>query len=161
MASRVEFERQKLVDAVRRGGRAALLKFGAFVRQTAKRLIRPAPKVDLLTGLRLGRGRRRKGQQVRDAIAPPGSPPYAHLGAIGRAIFFAVQAEGEPNVVIGPVLSRHAEGLGPLEKGGQGTIYNPGGRSRSGFFRAHPFMRPALEAELDKAPEQFRDCVRE
>ena len=72
------FNTKAIRNHVDRATRKVLSKFGAFVRQTAKRSIRK-----------------------RKSASPPGSPPSSHIGLLKRFIWFGY----EPNkrsVVIGP-----------------------------------------------------------
>lgn len=74
---RPSFNASALNGYVDRIKRRALFQFGGFVRQTARRSIRPAP-----------------------GPSDPGRPPHSHGGQLRNNIFFHV--EGDANVVIGP-----------------------------------------------------------
>lgn len=133
------FTAANVIASVDKTTRRALSMFGAFVRTTAKQSIK-----------------RRK--QASD----PGSPPSAHLGLIGRFLYFAL-ASGNRSVVIGPALlnsSYSSEGsLGALERGGDTTLFYRAWVTRSGqarierkqrtiHIKARPFMQPAFDKEL-------------
>lgn len=132
------FDRKAVTDAVDRAERSKLSKAGAFVRRTMKSSIRK-----------------------RRGVSDPGNPPSSHSGEVNRLIFFAYdQSRGE--VVIGPLLFRtriRSAGTGAelLEFGG--IARRPGSR-RVSFYRARPFARPALEKELPRFPELWKDAVR-
>lgn len=91
------FDRKAVTDAIDRATKAALSKFGAFVRQRAKTSIRK-----------------------RKAISAPGSPPSSHEGSLKRLIYFGYDAVRQ-SVVIGPVpKTGGAEAPALLEYGGTG-----------------------------------------
>lgn len=97
------FDRAAVKGAVDKGTRAALSKFGAFVRTRARSSIKK-----------------------RKAPAPPGSPPSSHTGALKKIFFGYDQARA--SVVIGPVLAASQNGTPErLETGGafKGKRYAP------------------------------------
>ncbi|NLF29322.1 MAG: hypothetical protein GX591_00375 [Planctomycetes bacterium] len=117
--------------------RKVLSKFGAFVRQTAKRSIRN-----------------------RKTASPPGSPPSSHTGLLRRFIWFGYEP-GKRSVVIGPAkLSQKGRGEAPslLEYGGSTTLKR-GGKRRRTRIRARPFMGPAFEKERTKLSALWRDSI--
>src|SRR5262249_47529030 len=149
------------------GKRRALSKFGAFVRTRARSSIR-----------------------TRKKASKPGSPPSSHTGLLKRFIFFgfdpvaqsvvigpvlAGPKSGAPETLeySGPVQIRQAVPL--LRRAAssaqakayrqlvrEGRIVPPSRefRTRTVFVRARPFMHPAFEAELPKAPQMFKDQIR-
>ena len=135
------FDKQAVRDKVDAGTRRVLSKFGAFVRQTARRSIRP-----------------------RKRTSRPGQPPSSHTGLLKKFIFFGYDpAPG--SVVIGPVrLTQKGRGdprkTAPhlLEYGGTTTLQRNGKRQRA-TFRGRPFMGPAFEKEQPKLPAMWRDPV--
>ena len=129
------FDRPKVQRSMDRATLRAVSRFGAFVRQRAKTSIRK-----------------------RKAISSPGQPPSSHLGLI-RQIFFAAEAQG--NVVIGPMLLRRQSptALASLEHGGQSLIMRQG-KPMEVMIRPRPFMRPAFDAELSKAPKLWENQLR-
>lgn len=91
------FDRKAVIDAADRATKAALSKFGAFVRRRAQTSIKK-----------------------RKAVSPPGSPPSGHTGTLRRLIFFAFDP-GRKSVVIGPVLNKSGPSAPKaLEHGGAG-----------------------------------------
>ncbi|KKL21174.1 hypothetical protein LCGC14_2448070 [marine sediment metagenome] len=139
---RLSFSPRAVLDATERGTRRVLIRFGAFVRRTARQSIRKSKK-----------------------ISQPGRPPKSRIGHLKRLIFFSYDF-GPPSVVIGPALFRSTKvkqfplGLEALEYGG--SI-----RRRRRFslltkrivFKARPFMGPALEKELPKLTGLWRDSI--
>jgi hypothetical protein len=146
------------MNAADKANRRNLSKFGSYVRQRARSLIKKAPQVDVATGLRLGPGRRQKGVKTRDAISDPGAPPYGHVGYVRQFLYFAYDA-ATSSVVIGP--ERFGKGtVGALESGGTITI-GPRGRrqGRQVTLQARPFMKPAFDAELPRVSDLWKDSI--
>ena len=139
---RLSFSPRSVLDATDRATRRILMRFGSFVRRTARQSIRKSKK-----------------------ISEPGRPPKSRTGTLKRLIFFSYDF-GPPSVVIGPALFRSRKvkqfplGLEALEYGG--SI-----RRRRRFslltkrivFKARPFMGPALERELPKLSGMWRDSI--
>lgn len=147
---------KKITDAVDRANAKVQARFGANTRRTMKGSIK-----------------------YRDGTAPPGAPPYAHrsraftrrktdkkTGAtkqqhqspLRELIFFALDRPTD-GVVIGPV-AFGARGAGALERGGTITTRDrKTGGTRSRTIAAHPFARPAGEAEAAKLPDLLRKMV--
>lgn len=123
------FDADKVVKAVSQAKRKAFSKAGAYIRQRAKTSIK-----------------KKKGS------APAGNPPHAHAGQI-RLIFFAWDARAE-SVVVGPIEFTSARGpkggARLLEKGGAAEARDRRGRLKKYRYAGHPFMRPAMVAELPK-----------
>lgn len=142
------FDREKILAAVDRARVRILSKFGAFVRTRAKTSIR-----------------KRKGS------SPPAGPPYSHEGSLRRLITFGYDLSTK-SAVVGPTLINRPTGAPAiLEYGGATDISFQVFRRRSGKnvrvtksrkvkIAQRPFMHPALEAELPKFPELWRDSVR-
>ncbi len=151
------FDRQVVVDALTSVERQKLSKFGAFVRQTARRSI-----------------------IKRKSISKRGSPPSSHTGGLKRLIFFAFDPVRR-SVVIGPELFPGL-GMGPypteaLEYGGssiakqrvfiRGRRRASGGRSlRRGRvikkkikIAQRPFMGPAFEKQHKNVAQLWADSI--
>lgn len=133
------FDRKAVMGRLDRATRAALSKFGAFVRQRARTSIR-----------------RRRG------TSPPLGPPYSHVGHLRNFLFFAYDRRTE-TVVIGPaklngVVDRNA--MVALEAGGLSSTIDFEGTRRRIRVRRRPFMGPALEAEKPGLPALWRDTIR-
>lgn len=140
-------DRDQVINAVSKARRAALAKFGAFVRRTAQRSIRR------------GRG-----------SSPPGQPPTSHAGTLRRLIFFGYDQAAE-SVVVGPV--QFGEGTAPsaLEYGGESMVTTGGRglvkqgrkvreRKRLVSYKPRPFMVPALDENIPKFPGLFDNSIR-
>jgi hypothetical protein len=161
------FDRRKVKDAADRAERRNLLRFGAFVRRTAKFSIRKRKKV-----------------------SDPGDPPHSHTGILRRFIFFGL-ADNDSNVVIGPAKTNQVffdadgkpvRGTVPqvLEEGGRIRVLEVfrfgrweradlrsrrrlGGlptRLRTVKIAARPFMGPALRENLPKVDDIWRNSIR-
>ena len=142
---RMFFDRKRVVDATDRATRRVLSKFGAFVRQTAKRSIR----------------RRKRPSR-------PGQPPSSHVGLLKRRIFFGYDRDKQ-SVVIGPAPINASGGRSPygdttvpelLEEGGRVRRRESGGQTKTLHYRPRPFMGPAFEKEQPKLPAMWRNSVR-
>lgn len=138
------FDRIAVESAVDKAERRVLSRFGAFVRRRARSSIR-----------------RRK------RSARPGQPPSAHSRdktVTLKNILFAYDTQNR-SVVIGPVRLNGRRGHVPrlLEEGGQATIVRRRHR-RVETVRANyhkfPYMGPAFEKELPKAPALWRNSVK-
>jgi len=133
------FDRAKVRGAVNRAKRAVLSKAGAFIRQTARNLIR-----------------RRKG------TAPPGAPPHSHEGSLRRLIYFGYDPASD-SVVVGPVGFRNSPAPHALEFGGKTEVKS---RRRGKVVRTRvtieqrAFMGPALEKERPSLPKRWANSVR-
>jgi hypothetical protein len=126
------FDRPDVMRRVKRGKRAALSRFGAFVRRRARSSIRKRKK-----------------------ISQPLMPPSSHEGSLRKLIFFAYDSKRD-SVVIGPApLNRFTGVPRLLEEGGVRV-----GDLRPMFYRPHPYMVPALHAERSQAAPSFRNSVR-
>lgn len=154
-AKSIFFDRKAVTDALDKGTRKALSKFGSFVRTGSRSSIRKAPTADAKTGAIL-KGRRKKGLAVRQAISQPGKPPFSHTGLLKKFIFFGYDA-GQKSVVIGPTLAASQSGAPEsLEEGGVTRTR----RGRVVTIRPRPYMGPAFQAELPKAAQMFKDAIR-
>lgn len=139
--TRMFFDRKAVTSRVDKATRRVLSKFGAFVRTTARRSIRP---------------------RKRKAPSPPGQPPTSRIGLLKRFIFFGYDPQ-KRSVVIGPErLNQKGRGEAPrlLEHGGIGTVVDRTGQRVKGKYRPRPFMGPAFAKEQPKLPQMWRDSVR-
>ena len=134
------FDTALVMRKVREGTKSPLAKMGAFVRRTAKGLIRKAKKP-----------------------AKPGNPPHSHVGTLKELIYFAYDERSE-SVVIGPQIFRRARrAVGSpavphlLEFGGEATHWQSGKRVR---YRQFPYMKPSLDRNIDKFASQLAGAVR-
>lgn len=129
------FDSGKVMGQVEKKRRQALSRFGAFVRRKARSSIRKSKKSAL-----------------------PGQPPRSHKGQL-KLIFFAYDSRRR-DVVVGPIPFAAKGGSaivpGLMERGGETTIVNRRGKSRTKKYRGNPFMRPALEAESPKFAGLFK-----
>jgi hypothetical protein len=139
------FDRKAVLDRVGAGKARVLSKAGAFIRQRAKTLIRPAPK------------------SGKDRSAKPGDPPKSHVGLLRDRIFFALDQDTD-SVVIGPELlnsarkNRGTEKTVPLllETGGSATT----AQGKPANYHKFPYMQPAFDAEKDNFADLFANSVR-
>lgn len=126
------FDRKSVLAGADKATRAALSKFGAFVRTRARSSIR-----------------------TRKDVSAPGSPPSSHTGKLKAGVLFGYDAQAR-SVVIGPVAYRAGADAPRLLEDGGATVV--GGRARR--YRARPFMGPAFAAELAKAAPAFKAMIR-
>lgn len=135
---RLFFDRKSVLDATDKATRAALSRFGAFVRTRSRTSIR-----------------------TKKGISPPGSPPFSHRGTLKKGILFAYDP-GRKSVVIGPTqMGRSGDGARVLEEGGTVRLpLGPGGKAVACAFRPRPYMQPAFQAELPRAVQQFKGLIR-
>lgn len=148
------FDSAEVLRMVDKKAIAALSKFGAFVRQRAKSSIKYKKK----------------------GVSAPGKPPFAHkssgftkqktnkktgetktqsLSPLRELLFFAYDRSTK-TVVVGPVPFRgKSTAPGLLERGGVGVIRR-GNKQKKAKFRARPFMKPAMLAELPKFASFFK-----
>ena len=138
---RMFFDTKTVRSKTDKATRRVLSKFGAFVRQTAKRSIRKRKKT-----------------------SEPGKPPSSHTGLLKKFIYFGFDVVRR-SVVIGPVrLTRKGRGEAPsvLEYGGTVTMRSRrrAGKKRRAHIRPRPFMGPAMEKEKQQLPALWRDSVK-
>ncbi len=171
----VFFDDDKILDAVDKATRRNLSKFGAYVRQRARRSIRKRKKA-----------------------SAPGAPPSSHTGNLKRGIVFGYDRT-RGSVVVGPIKNRSGVAPQTLEHGGftrdlttpefrigakapvrwargkRRMIYvelaterdvetakrfwEEAGKRPAAYVPARPYMGPALDAELPRAPELWRHSV--
>ncbi len=134
MRIRSTFSPRPVMSAMDRATRRVLSRFGAFVRQTARRSIRK-----------------------RKRSARAGQPPSSHVGTLKRLIFFAYD-RGRESVVVGPTRARKGQAR-TLEEGGM-TRRRQGGRLQILRYQPHPYMKPALDNERPKLPQMWRNAVK-
>jgi hypothetical protein len=138
---RMFFDRKRVIDATDKATRRVLSKFGAFVRQTARRSI-----------------------HRRKRPSRPGQPPSSHVGLLKRRIFFGYDRE-KRSVVIGPApINQRSPYPGTtvpelLEEGGR-VRRREKGKTEVLHYKARPFMGPAYENELPKLPAMWRNSVK-
>ena len=137
---RMFFDSKTVRSKTDRATRRVLSRFGAFVRQSARRSIR-----------------KRKGR------SKAGTPPSSHVGLLKRFIFFGYDV-ARRSVVIGPLrLTKKGRGKAPqiLETGGRAMIFSPKKkrmiRSR---FQPRPYMGPAFRKEKPNLPRLWRDSIK-
>ena len=138
---RMFFDTKTVRSKTDKATRRVLSKFGAFVRQTAKRSIRKRKKT-----------------------SEPGKPPSSHTGLLKKFIYFGFDVVRR-SVVIGPVrLTQKGRGEAPsvLEYGGIVTMRprRRAGKKRRANIRPRPFMGPAMEKEKQQLPALWRDSVK-
>lgn len=136
----VFFDSTEVERALREAERKALSKFGAFVMTTARRSIRKPRKGGL--------------------PSEPGKPPRNQTGRLKNRIFFGYDL-GTRSVVIGPEGIRSAEAPPALEYGGPVVVRSrrTGGRPVRVTIEPRPYMAPAFERELPRAPDLWANAV--
>lgn len=164
-AKNLFFDRAAVTSAVDKAQQSVLSKFGAFVRQSARSLLR-----------------------TRKKPSDPGQPPSSHLGLVKQFLFFVYEPE-KKGVVIGPAqINRPSpDALAMLEHGGlasrrffvdqvsESKLTKSGRIKRKTFTRlrasqqavaqtvnypARPFMQPAFEKEKPRLPDLWRNSVK-
>lgn len=137
-AATMFFDSKRVISATDRATRKVLSKFGAFVRRTARGLIRK-----------------------RKRPSKPGQAPSSRTGLLRDNIFFGYEPN-EQTVVIGPAKLNAKKGDVPeaLESGGLVTISH--GKHRGEHFRIEPrpYIGPAYEANEPKLPDMWADSVK-
>ena len=138
LAKTMFFDRAKIKKKVDARTRKVLSKFGAFVRQTARKSIR----------------------KRKDSSAP-GKPPSSHTGTLKKFLFFGYDANRR-SVVIGPVVVSGKSGKAPpaLEHGGKVTITAGAAQGKTTTIEPRPFMKPAFDKELSGLSNLWRDSIK-
>lgn len=153
---RAELDAAAVAGAAGAQARAALTRFGAFVRRRMMSSIRYRKRRSRAgeppTAHRSDRFTREKTDKKTGATTRQASSPLREL------IAFAV-VDGGMAVIIGPMIFRASKaggGVAPraLEEGGAGVFYVRGER-KAGRWAPRPFARPAFAAELPRAPKLF------
>lgn len=121
------FDRGSVLRAVERGRRKALSRYGAYVRKIAQNSMKRSKR-----------------------SAPPGTPPYVHVGLLKRHIYFTYDAANQ-SVVIGPILIR-AGSIVP-------SLLEYSGNVGKKVYEARPYMRPAHQQGLAKLGDFLKDFV--
>lgn len=136
---RLFFSTDEVIAAVSKGTRKALARAAGFIRQVARRSMRPAPY---------------------GTHAPPGHPPYTHQGNVRRFLYFGWLKESK-TVVIGPVkLARSTDAPHTLEWSGETKVPRFWkSKRRVVKVEARPYMAPALQKSLPRIPEFWRKSV--
>lgn len=140
-AKSIPFRAGKIISATDKATRRIFMRFGAFVRRTARTSIRK-----------------------RKRISEPGRPPSSHTGLLRRLIFFAYDRV-RTSVVIGPErpANKPADVTQALEHGGVSTaLFTSDGRKRRQKvrIRARPFMQPAFDKERPGLPAMWRHSIK-
>ncbi len=155
--SKFQWDSAAVLTAADRATKRALMKFGAFTRTRA---------ITMLLRHKVGKGfgvsTKISGEQ---GTAPPGIPPYAHKGDLATRMQFDYDPI-QQSVIIGPM--KFAAKVGDdvphaLEEGGPSVLskYQSGKKVLIGItVAAHPYMKPAFNAELEKAPELWHDQMK-
>lgn len=132
--TRVTIDENTVIDIVAEDVRRVFIRFGNKVRARARNSMKPQSK-------HLVKGKSGAWREVWNNDTPDGEPPRVREGFIKHFINAAM--DGEDGVVIGPeALARHSTScLARLEYG------------------KHPYMNPAMDAELPRLPKVWRDVV--
>lgn len=161
------FDRKKVTNALDKSARRNLSKVGAFIRNSARRSIvkaRRKNESELTKRERRSLKIRFKVRNIKKvprsafpfASAAPGSPPRVP-GLLGgsllrKFLFFAYEARRR-SVVIGPARVSGASGTAP-------KALEEGGRSSGKTQVPHPYMGPALKANLAVVRDVWRNSIK-
>lgn len=132
------FDRHAVQGMMDKKSIRVLSQFGAYVRRTAKGLIRRAK-----------------------SASKPGSPPHSHTDLLRDYIFFSYDPAAL-SVVIGPVklATRSENAPEVLEHGGLTTMGFGPNRGKRVRIAARPFMQPAMDKEEEKLPALWAGGVK-
>jgi hypothetical protein len=104
----------------------------------------------------------------RKSSSKPGQPPHSHLGLLKQHIYAAFDVRTN-TAVVGPMLLNYVKSAGKpkptmiLEYGGWTFLRRARGNrvyERRIYIEARPYMRPAMEKEIAKAPSYWRDAIK-
>ncbi len=166
---------KRAVDA---GTRRALSKSGAFIRQTARRSLRPRRRMKLseMPDEMRERYRRTPGRDARGkfvtggpkrklpwASSKPGQPPRVRKGSPLKELLFYTYDPKAHSVVIGPVGFKSNPAPETLEHGGRTRIrkrVKGKPQTRTAKVQPRPFMGPALAKERPQLPRRWAGSVK-
>lgn len=136
---------KKVLTKEKKGKAKSLKHAGAIIRKAAQQSLTPG-----------------NGKPSR-----PGNPPHSQSGTLKKSILFDVDADGV--LVIGPAKRSYGFYGNIHEHGGsfvvgqkkRGRKFKDGGdrKGRKMNFPKRPFMKPALENNLDKLPLSFQGRI--
>jgi|GEM_PF-423588 len=163
------FDRERVIRSLDRGEKNRLSKAGAFVRRRSRSSIRKArrkreseldPQERIAYYAAVDRAQREGRAKPRIwwfAHSKPGEPPRSIWGLLRDHIYF-VYDPSRRSVVVGPAKLNGTSGSAPqaLEFGGYVTSQRLG---RQVYIEPRPYMRPALDAEIDNFPELYRNSM--
>lgn len=166
------FDSKKVLRAVKPARRKALQDAAKFVRVSARSSIRKARRKKLSEmspkerrryqiAVAIAKRRGKPKPKAPFASSKPGEPPRSQTGLLRKFLLYAYDIQSE-SVVIGPAKINRATGAPEtLEYGGATIVRRRKGKTTRTRVKiaARPFMQPALEAELDNIPEQWRGAV--
>lgn len=127
-AKKFFFDKKAVLDQFGRDSKktlAALSRVGAFLRRRAKSSMRSGGK--------------------KSKTSEPGQPPRVHQGDLKNRLYFVFDS-GSRSLVVGPEKYGSAS-AGLMEFGGAGPVVSHG-KTSTRTFAPHPFMGPALDAEI-------------
>lgn len=158
---------KRVMSSVDRASRSVLNKFGAFVRRTSRKSIKPASRVKLNElpedERKSVRARKKAGEKVLLPFksSKPGEPPRSITKRLKSLISFGYQ-QSTQSVVVGAekTSTKGTDVLRILEEGG--TSSNTGRRNKGNRARvqARPYMGPALRENLPQLPQMWRDAIK-
>ena len=128
------FDRDRVIAETATAERKGLSRFGAYCRSVARNSIKNATE--------------------KKKVSKPGEPPLGHTGLLKKFIYFGWDGFNR-TVVIGPMKLYNGEGNVPelLEYGGYGDKRF----GSEGYYRARPYMRPALKKSIPYTESFFED----
>lgn len=145
VVARTFFDRDEVLRKMDRETLRFLRRIGGFVRLTARRSIKRAPKK---AG---GKG------------SPIGKPPYSRTGALRQNIFFAFDdGSGQHTVIIGPskLNKPYEDAPAVLEYGGRTIRRKKSGEERVAIYPPRPYMRPAFDAAMSRLDKLWAESVK-
>ncbi len=151
------FDTKAVEDAIGKAAKRVLSRVGFLIRRRARQSIKPPRRMQLdeMSPDRRKKYRNRPANERPFASAKPGRPPRNQTGLLKRTIFFWYDAPSE-SVFIGPSRLYSFDRMGALEHGG--LTQSAGGKLTR--IHAHPFIGPALDEEVPKLDEMWRNSVR-
>lgn len=161
---KANFFDRELTNAIDRGTKRALSRFGAFVWKRDKSSLRyrkgkseagKPPSVHRTTGFTRTKKNRKTGVESKQPASP-----------LRELTLFAYDPDRK-SVVIGAAVfagSRVGGGKVPrvVEEGGESRFVADRltGKIKVGRYAARPHLGPAFQAELPKVSQLFKDCIR-
>lgn len=162
------FDRPRVLRAVNRARRDVLSRAGAFIMRAARKSLKVAKQKPLgeLTdeerrrykiAVAIAQRKGRKQPRRPLAASKPGEPPRVlYKGSLLRSrLFFSYDPETD-SVVIGPEGFRRSRVPAVLEFGGTSTNF----AGKQVHIAPRPYMGPAMDKELPKFPELWRNSIR-
>ena len=153
--AKMQFFDRQIFSAAERAEKRVLSRFGAYVRNDAKKSMRSSRGRIVTT--RTGRQRR--------VFKPskPGKPPKSIEGLLRRFVYYAYD-KYKGTVVAGPTIlpnkSRHGVPIPGLHEHGGTQVVRFGKKQVVAKYPARPYMRPAGEKNTKKLGQLWKDAIK-